>query len=407
MRKIYLIVVILALASCQDTYIGNDFQPTASQCDYNSAEQEAIQIASSAASVFFDQSRSVRTITSAKAVTPIYSSSSSRTDGEDPIIYAVDYDDNQGFAVVSARNTENQLLGVFESGSYEDALENPSFEYYISSASTFVLRDTIVNPISKEFTVLMSENKSKAKTPKIQVRWGQGNPYGMYCPNKISGCTNTAMAQVMTYYKYPTKLKLTYDGAPSDSISLDWDEITKHTITTSNNESDTTCCGSMQAHIMIATLIRELGERAGSSYLTDGQGTATSDYMIKYVLSGLGYSTTSLANYYSGVEYDELDNGILIVRGTVSGENYGHAWVVDGYKYIVKLLIDRSTKKIIRELDSNHHYAHVNWGWNGTGNGYYLSNVFDTNAPYKLDSGCSSTSNGYYSDNVKYLVVSH
>jgi hypothetical protein len=407
MKKYFLLVAILALASCQDAYLENEVRSTVSHSVYDSAEQDAIQIASSAAAVFFDQSRSVRTITSAKAVTPIYSSSYSRVEGEEPIIYAVDYDDNQGFAIISAKNTTDQLLGVFESGSYEEAMENRSFEYYIESASNYVqlgviLGDTIPEP----YALQIRENTSKAKSPKIKVRWGQGYPYGMYCPNKVAGCSNTAMAQIMSYYKYPTTLELTYEGAASDSIMLDWDVILKHKKSTSNNESDTTCCGSSKAHIMIASLLRELGNRAYSDYTADNS-TVTFNFVLQQVLTDLGYTVSSSSSYYAGVEYDTLDSGLLLTIGNDKRDETGHTWVVDGYRFISMFMVDKKTGAIVKALNSSPHYAHVNWGWNGSGNGYYLSNVFDTDNPLMLDLGCSSTSNGYYSVDVRYYLVSH
>jgi hypothetical protein len=93
--------------------------------------------------------------------------------------------------------------------------------------------------------------------------------------------------------------------------------------------------------------------------------------------------------------------------GNDKRDETGHTWVVDGYRFISMFMVDKKTGAIVKALNSSPHYAHVNWGWNGSGNGYYLSNVFDTDNPLMLDLGCSSTSNGYYSVDVRYYLVSH
>lgn len=64
------------------------------------------------------------------------------------------------------------------------------------------------------------------------------------------------------------------------------------------------------------------------------------------------------------------DDGIQLLCGPVSDRHVvlqvGHAWVVDGY---------------IDEVRSNKqsYYLHCNWGHDGVSNGYFLSNVLDTN----------------------------
>jgi hypothetical protein len=398
----------LALVSCQNAYLENEVQPTASQSGYNSAEQQAIQLASSAASVFFDQSRSIRTITAANAVTPVYSTSSSRTEGENPTIYAVDYDDNQGFAIISAQNIDNKLLGVFESGTYEDAMENPEFEYYVESAVDYVNANSLSVDSIRIKDTYVQPDFSKSIGPLLEVQWGQDYPYGMYCTNKISGCTNTAMAQIMSYYKYPTTLELTYAGAESDSITLDWDEILKHKKSNSKyDETDLSCCDSENVHTMIASLLRELGTRAGSIY--NNNSTSTYRYNIPSTLKSFGYEVSSLKEYTTGIEYDELSKGLLIVCGRrYDGSGYhGHAWVVDGYRFTYVFTRKETPDGVVYEKSTNPHYAHVNWGWDGVSNGYYLSNVFDTSNPYSLDDKTSNPTMSYnYNTDVQYFVVS-
>jgi hypothetical protein len=41
-------------------------------------------------------------------------------------------------------------------------------------------------------------------------------------------------------------------------------------------------------------------------------------------------------------------------------------------------------------MDTNY-YNHLNWGWDGYNNGYYLTNVFDTQNYSELDFGVSGS----------------
>ena len=67
------------------------------------------------------------------------------------------------------------------------------------------------NELQRSGPVTMLEIFEKEDTvdtwiePKLTVSWGQTWHEGDYCPNGVSGCTNTALAQIMTYFEYPTQ----------------------------------------------------------------------------------------------------------------------------------------------------------------------------------------------------------
>lgn len=79
----------------------------------------------------------------------------------------------------------------------------------------------------KEYFRANVDNSHIVVAPLITTTWGQGNPYNLLCSNKETilttdtadygkhktGCVATAMAQIMNYWKYPTRPtgKLTED----------------------------------------------------------------------------------------------------------------------------------------------------------------------------------------------------
>ena len=50
------------------------------------------------------------------------------------------------------------------------------------------------------------------------------------------------------------------------------------------------------------------------------------------------------------------------------------------------------------------YYNHINWGWNGRNNGYFLDNIFDTQNYQNLDSSPYSTVNINFTHEIRYCV---
>ena len=107
----------------------------------------------------------------------------------------------------------------------------------------------------------------------------------------------------------------------------------------------------------------------------------------------MGYSATEFTNYSSECLISDLNqNRLVIMSGNEGSSESGHAWIVDGYiKRIVRTItfnaIVGSGASQIEDLVT--YYNHINWGWDGCANGYFLGNVFDVmnastydNSPY-------------------------
>ena len=136
----------------------------------------------------------------------------------------------------------------------------------------------------------------------------------------------------------------------------------------------------------------------------DSSGTSVdSEYAISQ-LQEIGLNATSLSDYNGKDVISQLKKGNRIVYMRGNGRYYhvgfvfrkyvdGHAWVVDGYI--------RSIKGY-----NTDYYLHCNWGWGGNKNGYFLSNVFDTDAGPEYDDYATST-RGYenYQYNLKTSVI--
>ena len=328
--------------------------------------------------------------------------------GNDTLLYVINFKDNQGFSVVSACRQTDGLLAVVESGNYDPAVPtgNPGFDSFMTMARLYVENES-QTPIAEPQSgaTRASDHPLMCKpvcdtlfyekvSPKISVKWGQERIMALHCPGQhFSGCASTAAAQVMSYFKYPNSLTLTYPERDVDVTDLDWTEMCKNVSTSSSvrNEAD----------LQIARLARELGKRSNSVYYDDGTDTRIEN--IRSVLSALGYSVSKIRDMKrlsSGV-FEDGDmysmatalsrNELIIMRG-VNCYNEGHEWVIDGCYYVkarsrIMATYDGETWEVYQEMYTHKTcHNHINWGWDGHYNGYFNGWVFDAREPLVSDS---------------------
>lgn len=325
----------------------------------------------------------------------------------DTLLYILNYKDNAGFAVISTRRSTEALLAVTESGTYtspEDC-DNPGFNMFMDMATAYVA-NAPVNPttpsgVDGPFEIqevkreeIIWANDTVRHNPNVQ--WGQDGLYGAYCPNGVAGCSNTAAGTAMNYFKYPKTITLTHDN--NKILVLDWDNINKHTLGSGNYY----CC-SEDTHNSIGLLLRELGHRSKSQYngtkgsLSASTGTDRRD--IRNTLSQLGYNVGPITKYSQGCVKSKLGDGIILMRGEDSESSGGHMWVVEGYYYYKKQMIEyvrpisspewTEIENVTTEILLNW----MNWGWNGYADGFVYDGVF------------SAKDAGNFNKNVLYFTV--
>ena len=318
-------------------------------------------------------------------------------EGGDTLYYVVNYADNAGFALVSTSRAEGDpLIAVTEQGNFTPGEEtgNPGFDMYISLLNDRPSpkpEDGPTSPIDTTFhgfgpfyeTIILEESEVEAL---LTVRWGQEAPYNMFCFTKdtneqaLAGCTAIAMAQIMSYYRYPTSFNRTHDSTMQNVI-LNWNEIVASPTMHNSSENN---------KLALAHLIREFGGYANMSYGINISNALYSD--VSYAIKALGY--TASVSYYN---YDLVENELQASRPVyVLGQSLsggGHAWIIDGYKkrtsvtnhYV--LWEDGVMEFMYQEPMVTNKYLHINWGYDGDNNGYYYADVFDMSAYYELDTG--------------------
>lgn len=181
--------------------------------------------------------------------------------------------------------------------------------------------------------------------PLLSTTWGQNEPYNKNCPIRngkrcVTGCVATAMAQIMNYHKCPEE-------------QFDW-----------NNMDNSYLNYTAEQASAVAELMRSCGLAVGMSY-----GTNTSTAYVENVFTKLpntyGYSkaiswmerSESSANDWHNMLKQEINEGRPVYYSGDPSSGIGHAFIVDGYR-------DYN--------DGSYPYFHINWGWDGDNNGYFL-----------------------------------
>lgn len=208
-----------------------------------------------------------------------------------------------------------------------------------------------------------------------KIEYDQSYPYNNKCPvlnggRAVTGCVATGMAQVMRYYKYPacgtgtakytggSQGEATYDFS---AHPFDWDNmLEQYTSSATGNPRFNTAQADAVAELMLAC-----GASVNMDYSKEESGSHTA-YAATALKNNFGYSskvkaveTSDVGNEYVEMEWtwtlqDELDLGHPVIFGGTSTQG-GHCFVIDGYT-----------------VTDNVAYFHVNWGWSGSYNGWFL-----------------------------------
>ena len=451
MKKIYYLFAVLAFSSCTNEEILNE-QPQfvndeVSSFDINKRSyKEVVEIAQNSISILQDSNaltrgmNEERTLNLRNGIKAICQPSTrgNGTIGNDTLLYIFNFNDSKGFAVVSANRYTEGLIAVVENGEYDPNVpsENPVLDMYIKNASNYVAsvqgEPEIITRASLGYKMYKPQYDTlyyNKVEPKLKVAWGQQEFAGQYCPNKKCGCANTAAAQIMSYfgYKYgvPRKITLTYPNRDVNETKLEWSKIcsVKRTNDIYNYSLDLNICRQ------IGRLTRQLGHLSESKYKDQ---TSTDINGIKKALAYFGsYNISTIMDYKPFLTPNHATDsnaGIplatalaadkLILMGGVTddktGDKVGHAWVVDGCYYVravQRLMVstDGVNWKIDRDVCSYQtSYNHINWGWNGHGNGYFHEWIFNATNPVSYDSNTNyNAPNVSFTSNMKYITVGY
>ncbi len=276
-----------------------------------------------------------------------------------------------GFVIVSANDMFEPIIGYSDEQVFPTEKMPEVLNFWISQ-------------YTKPMLQIIKESKSSFKHPKWDIlfnqfvqksipiitgvqplltsRWNQAELYNDSCPAISSGpngrcyagCVATSMGQIMYYHKYPANGNgvHSYNHPHFGDITVNYGNTTYDwnamgNVSTGNTRSE------------ISKLIYHCGVSVDMNYGPTGSGS-NSELALGSFIEHFGYRTD--ARYVERSAYglfewrrliiDNLYTNMPVLYSGNDASAGGHAWVCDGVN------------------DSL--YFHMNWGWSGAGNGYFL-----------------------------------
>lgn len=313
------------------------------------------------------------------------SSSFTQKDGETPL-YTIYNFGSEGFVILSADDSYNAILAFSTEGSINFKAKTND-QVHIGILKDHELRIKYVKEkqikatpkIEKEWANLrLAMHQSTKKSVNLEIvvapltttKWGQGTFYNQLLPADSEaeqdgrvwgGCIPLAMSQLIKYHNYPPKGNgnFTYTDDSYGILSADFCGTTYNWGNMPDELTD--------YNTDIATLVSHVGIATKTDYspvYTSTYASTIRNAMVNY----FNYDESAeyfydAYNDFPWVARQELDEGRpVIITGNNSSGTWNHCWIVDGYGYFTDVTVTQAE------------YFHMNWGWNGEYNGWYLDN---------------------------------
>lgn len=304
---------------------------------------------------------------------------------------------NNGFVIVAGNDCMDPIIGYSTEKGLDPNNMPSNLLWFLNGyvQSIVYAQNNDLQPskeIKASWNELLNEELAPA-TPKqiyktLQSTWGQDYPYNAHCPvingeNACTGCVATAMAQIIKYWEYPIAPtgNVTYNGGTAHfgQYKFDYSLMPNEYVYGGWSEDQVN---------EVADLNYLCGVSVRMSYGTTeqgGSGAVTNMYLEKAMTNNWKYdknsfqslnrrnaqwqwsnTSTSTPTHGDTLWVDTCVKEIKAKRPvfytgadlTSGGKDARHAWVLDGY--------NSSNKRV-----------HMNFGWDGYGDGYF--NLYTSN----------------------------
>lgn len=207
--------------------------------------------------------------------------------------------------------------------------------------------------------------------PLLTSTWNQNGIYGQYCPTdpktggaSLVGCVATAASQILNYWKFPKSMTFSNQDAYTSrgvdgTIAIPGDASTYNfpTFATLNQQLSTIRYDGSQTEI--GYFCFGVGVKLRMNYSSVGSGT----YQSAAFYRDLGYGSENSGPWQSSYPdvIQNIEQGWPVQVAIYSTSGEGHSVVFDGF-------------------DQSNSSFHVNMGWGGEDNAWYIPPALNT--PY-------------------------
>lgn len=382
-------------------------------------------------------------------VTHATTRSSSKIELPDTLVYIVNFDDGEGFALLGAQSNLSSVYSITESGTFdvnkfsealnyeiehnlltpeeyaariaaeqEEVVEygvanNEDIAYNIMASAVLIdstgplpwepspedppIIDggTILPPIPISTEVDESWEFVEKYDPLLTTEWTQWSPFNLKCKDSEgnicpAGCVVIAVAQIMAYHEFPQNVAF-------NGVLVDWNTVKQY------NKSMTYDDDSAIA-TQLSNLCFELGkpENCDISYSTSGSSTTAQ--RAKVTLNNYGFKNVDKRYGFGSADIEKIrimiKNNKPVYVGACKSMTKGHALVADGYvkrklKTTKVYHYANGTSSTSFTYGEEEQLIHYNWGYAGLHNGYYVAKAeinSDERYPYEDSDECIADS---------------
>ena len=285
--------------------------------------------------------------------------------------YIFNAQEGSGFVIVSGSTLTEPIIAFSKNGSFSPDSLPEAVKIWLQCSEEQIRKvEALCQPVNTQ------RDSEEAIEPLLSTQWHQTSPYNSKCPiqegeNCLTGCVATAMAQIMNYFQWPQDTVAFIEGYISDrGVNVEYLNPTAFKWGKMKNNYDYEDSG--EETDAVAELIRYCGQAINTDYGLSGSTASVSpEVMIRY----FDYSNTTRnvsRSHYSTLHWEQLILNELKEGRPVLYSNVDHSYICDGY-------------------DGNWLF-HINWGWGGRYDGYYLLSVLN---PYEESIYGEAGGNGF------------
>lgn len=264
----------------------------------------------------------------------------------DTMLFLVNYADNQGFALLGADPSINDIYAISPTGSltYEDIDANPVLADFLYDVVSYVIKPPVTDStigIKWKYYRYKNIDTGGPWVSAVASDWHQESPYNMFCKNSTGktvppGCMAVSLGMVLSFYEKPDSLNYTWTNAAIKKFDFNWDtilysdnKVNRDTVTArmfsflgnksllNVNYDDE----SWAYNTRIAPAISTLG--GGSCIFQKLSMSENIDTIADFIINGRKVTIRTQRKVYKAAP-------LIICGKKENDDDNHHAWVIDG-----------------------------------------------------------------------------
>lgn len=373
-------ILLLMFASCtnQNEDLMNICVSKNSENHYLVSESQAINSAITFFKAKGDLSKNIKKGNVKRAIVKSSSVTAQKQEG----VYIINFDNNCGYAVVSAdtRDSVSIYLASTEGFFDENDNDNQFLLSVINSYQNQTIESQSFNPDKGDYEQTITNVVEAEYGPLLNTKWHQGYPfntklveeYPNYRDSLYIGCVPVAIGQIINYYQYPASV---------NGENIDWDLISYNW---GNNSYQTWATNEISK--LLYLIGTDMNINYPFSYGTNFLG-AVSEF------NRLGYSYRTRNGYDKNIIQAQIALGNPVYMRGDNSINAGHAWVADGYMKVRTMyrayddngnLIENTVLNDYN-YDNVYEYIHLNLGWQSNPQHYAITSFeYSSNIDHRI-----------------------